>query len=178
MRIWSKDRRETNFVSITVITPNQQQYCMLQHVATCCNMLHVSTAPRIMFWHDCVSGSGPVTQVQFINASTIASASDDGPTRFWDVGTSQEWYAEGFTFFKGTSRICNKMTMGKYVITTKGDFILVHQTDTPVFYTVMRPVAFFRAPSLVRTIECTGDNIVAVCQRGEVLHLRAAFLAT
>ena len=74
----------------------------------------------------------------------------------------------------------NEQTVGAYVVTTKDNLVLVHQTHA---LTHNEPtaennhaVAFFRAPGVVQTLECAGDRIAVGCQNGEVLHLQAAWL--
>ena len=55
--------------------------------------------------------------------------------------------------------------------------MLVHHADGGEASDAKKvPVAFFRAPSPIRTIACTGEHIGVGCERGAVLHLRAAWL--
>jgi len=126
--------------------------------------------------------SRPVTQVEFSDAGTLVSASEDGTTRFWDVATGaqkEEMPGEHFTFSQDAS---DKQTAGKYLVTKKGDLVLVYLTDTAgasedaKVEQNKKPVAFFRAPAPIQTLKCAGDKIAVGCQNGEVLHLRAAFL--
>jgi len=87
-----------------------------------------------------------------------------------------------FSFLRLSS--CDKQMAGKYVVTKQGDLILVHLTDTAIASANekaeqnKKPVAFFRAPAPIETLQCAGDRIVVGCQNGEVLHLRAAFLVS
>ena len=145
--------------------------------------------------------SGPVTQVEFSDAGTLVSASEDGTTRFWDVATGtqkeempgehltfwdvatgaqkEEVPGEHFTFSQDAS---DKQTAGKYLVTKKGDLVLVYLTDTAgasedeKAEQNKKPVAFFRAPAKIQTLQCAGDKIAVGCENGEVLLLRAAFL--
>jgi len=126
--------------------------------------------------------SGVVTQVEFSDAGTLVSASVDGTTRLWDVATGaqkEEMTGEHFTFSQDAS---DKQMAGKYLVTKKGDLVLVHLTDTAgasedeKVEQNKKPVAFFRAPAPIQTLQCAGDKIAVGCQNGEVLHLRAAFL--
>jgi len=128
--------------------------------------------------------SGTVIQVEFSDAGTVVSASNDGTMRFWDVVTGaqkKEMPGEQFTFSKGHS---DKQMTGKYVVSKEGDLLLVHLTDTAIASANekaeqnKKPVAFFRAPAPIETLQCAGDKIVVGCQNGEVLHLRAAFLVS
>jgi len=86
---------------------------------------------------------------------------------------------EQLTFSQDAS---DKHTAGKYLVTKKGDLVLVHLTVTAGAseYGKAEPnkktVAFFRAPAPIQSLQCAGDKIVVGCQNGEVLHLRVALL--
>jgi len=125
-------------------------------------------------------GSRAVTQVEFSDAATVVSARYDGTTRFWDIATGaqkKEMPGEQFAFSKGPSY---KQMAGKYVVTKQGDLLLVHLSDTAISSANEKaaPVAFFRAPAPIQTLQCAGDKIAVGCQNGEVLHLWAAFLVS
>ena len=140
-----------------------------------------------MFLH-----SDLVTQVEFRDATTLVSASDDGTTRFWDVesgaekgqdaqGTHGEALAgERFAFSKPSS---TEQVVGSFIVTAKGDLVRVYEVDEDEKKTTVdkdekkTPVAFFAAPSVIQTLACAGDKIAVGLQNGGVLHLRAAFLA-
>ena len=122
-----------------------------------------------------------VTQVEFIDADTVVSSSDDGTTRAWDVATGTqkaEFEGDKFSFTKSSGG--DEKTVGAYVVTRKDNLVLVHQThalkhNEPTAEN-SHAVAFFRAPGVVRTLECAGDRIAVGCQKGEVLHLQAPWL--
>jgi WD40 repeat protein len=122
-----------------------------------------------------------VTQVEFIDADTVVSSSDDGTTRAWDVATGTqkaEFEGDKFSFTKSSGG--DEKTVGAYVVTRKDNLVLVHQThalkhNEPTAEN-SHAVAFFRAPGVVRTLECAGDRIAVGCQNGEVLHLQAPWL--
>ena len=129
--------------------------------------------------------SGTVEQIEFNDAGTVVSACDDGTTRFWDVATGaqkEEIPGERFAFSKGGPS--DKQMAGKYVVTKQGDLVEVYLTDTAITSANekaeqnKKPVAFFRAPAPIQTLQCAGDKISVGCVNGEVLHLRAAFLVT
>ena len=69
------------------------------------------------------------------------------------------------------------ITVKGYVITVKGDLVLIHTTDYSETNEKGVPVAFFRAPSDICSIDCAGDKITVVCDAGEELLLRAPLLA-
>ena len=122
-----------------------------------------------------------VTQVEFIDADTVVSSSNDGTTRAWDVATGTqkaEFEGDKFSFTKSSGG--DEQTVGAYVVTKKDNLVLVHQTHA---LTHNEPtaennhaVAFFRAPGVVQTLECAGDRIAVGCRNGEVLHLQAPWL--
>ena len=122
-----------------------------------------------------------VNQVEFIDADTVVSSSDDGTTRAWDVATGTqkaEFEGDKFSFTKSSGG--DEKTVGAYVVTRKDNLVLVHQThalkhNEPTAEN-SHAVAFFRAPGVVQTLECAGDRIAVGCQNGEVLHLQAPWL--
>ena len=122
--------------------------------------------------------NAPVTQVEFIDADTVVSSSDDGTTRAWDVATgTQKAEFEGDKFSFTRSSGGDEQTVGAYVVTTKDNLVLVHALKQKESATENNhAVAFFRAPGVVQTLECAGDRIAVGCQNGEVLHLQAAWL--
>jgi len=136
----------------------------------------------------------PVTQLEFRDATTLVSASDDGTTRFWDVesgaekgqdaqGTHGEALAgECFAFTKTNSK---EQVVGGFIVTAQSDLVRVYEVDDASKEEEgvadkdekKTPVAFFAAPSDIQTLACAGDKIAVGLQNGGVLHLRAAFLA-
>ena len=124
--------------------------------------------------------NAPVTQVEFIDADTVVSSSDDGTTRAWDVATgTQKAEFEGDKFSFTRSRGGDEQAVGPYVVTKKDNLVLVHalKHNEPTAEN-NHAVAFFRAPGVVETLECAGDRIAVGCQNGEVLHLQAPWLVT
>ena len=131
--------------------------------------------------------NAPVTQVEFIDADTVVSSSDDGTTRAWDVATGTqkaEFEGDKFSFTKSSGG--DEQTVGAYVVTRKDNLpgcttstrlVLVHAlTHNEPTAENNHAVAFFRAPGVVQTLECAGDRIAVGCQNGEVLHLQAPWL--
>jgi hypothetical protein len=125
-----------------------------------------------------------VYQVEFVDdGATLVSGGKDG-TRYWDVQSGEaKSVVEGskFAFSKGSSR---EQKVGKFLITAEGDILRIFAifksddgvTDKADKDTV--PVAFFRAPAPIQTVDTSGAHIAVGCQNGEVLRLRAAFLLT
>ena len=119
-----------------------------------------------------------VTQVEFIDADTVVSSSNDGTTRAWDVATgTQKAEFEGDKFSFTRSSGGDEQAVGKYVVTKKDNLVLVHALKQKESATEnSHAVAFFRAPGVVQTLECAGDRIAVGCRNGEVLHLQAPWL--
>ena len=117
------------------------------------------------------------------DGATLVSGGTDG-TRYWDVQSGEaKSVVEGskFAFSKGSSR---EQKVGKFLITAEGDILRIFAifksddgvTDKADKDTV--PVAFFRAPAPIQTVDTSGTHIAVGCQNGEVLQLRAAVLLT
>jgi hypothetical protein len=121
-----------------------------------------------------------VTQVEFTHdGATLVSGGGD-TTRYWDVqsgeaGEETKRILEGdmFTLSKGSSR---EQKVGKFLITTEGEILRIFKSEDGV--TDAAPVAFFRAPAPISTVDTSGEHIAVGCRNGEVLQLRAAVLLT
>ena len=116
--------------------------------------------------------------MEFLDGSTLVSASKDGSIKVWDAasGTPKDTVA-GEKFAFSTAPGGKEQRAGSFLVTTKGDMVLVHHSDDGEASDGKRaPVAFFRTPSLVEVISCAGDKIIVGCLCGAVLHLRAPWL--
>ena len=117
--------------------------------------------------------------MEFVDTDTVVSSSDDGTTCAWDVATGTpkaDFEGDNFSFTKSRDV---KQTVGPYVVTKKGDLVLVHLThalNNEPTAEAKQAVAFFRAPGVVEALECAGDRIAVGCNNGEVLHLQAPWL--
>ena len=116
--------------------------------------------------------------MEFLDDGTLASSSDDGSTKFWDISTgTPKTDVPGTTFTFSKAAAGSKQRAGRFLITAEGDLVLVFQADSGEASDLKKaPVAFFRAPSTIGTIACKGEHICVGCQSGAVLHLRAAWL--
>ena len=115
-----------------------------------------------------------VTQVEFLDGTTLVSSSNDGSTKFWDTVTGapkEDVAGDKFAFSKEAGR---EQRVGQFLVTAKDDLLLVHDADGAA--DVGEPVAFFRAPAPIDKIDCAGDKIGVGCRTGAVLLLRAAWL--
>ena len=116
------------------------------------------------------------------DGKTLFSGSDDGTTRCWDVHSGKAKEDEDaarvlaggkFAFAKGSSR---EQKVGEFLVTAEDDMLRIFKSAVKDKDTA--PVAFFRAPGTISTIDTSGANIAVGCQNGEVLQLRAAVLLT
>ena len=116
--------------------------------------------------------------MEFLDDGTLASSSDDGSTKFWDISTgTPKTDVPGKTFTFSKAAAGSEQRAGRFLITAEGDLVLVFQADSGEASDLKKaPVAFFRAPSPIGTIACTGEHIGVGCESGAVLHLRAAWL--
>ena len=114
-----------------------------------------------------------VTQVEFTDAGTVESRSKDGTKMIWSVATEVGNLAEGlkeleagkFAFSEGNSA---EHKVGKYLITFKGDLLLISEGE--------QVQAFFRAPHAIFAVQSNQEMIFVGCENGEVLQLRALWL--
>ena len=116
--------------------------------------------------------------MEFLDDGTLVSCDRYGSTKFWDISTGTAKAGvpgEKFAFSKAAAG--SEQRAGRFLVTSQGDLVLVYHADGGEANDAKKvPVAFFRAPSPVETIACTGEYIGVGCQSGAVLHLRDASL--
>ena len=109
-------------------------------------------------------------QVEFTHdGATLVSGGGD-TIRYWDVqsgeakegegGEESKWVLEGsiFTFSKRSSR---EHKVGKFLITAEGDILRIFKSEGGVKDMADKdtaPVAFFRAPAPISTVEPPGST--------------------
>ena len=124
---------------------------------------------------------GAVTLVEFSHDVATLVSRGGGTTRYRDVQSGEaKSVVEGskFAFSKGSS---GEQKVGKFLITAGGDILRIFKSEGGVTDKADKdtsPVAFFRAPAPIQTVDTSGAHIAVGCQNGEVLRLRAAFLLT
>ena len=116
-----------------------------------------------------------MTQVEFVHDGvTLVSGGTDG-TRYWDVQSGEVTSvleASMFAFSKVSSR---EEKVGKFLITAEGDILLIFKSEGGVKDKTDKdtgPVAFFRAPSPIVTVDTSVSDIAVGCQNGEVLLIK------
>ena len=141
--------------------------------------------------------SGRVTAVQFTGPNTVASSSDDGSTKLWDLETGQEKaeaVPEGFKFPKQGG--AQKQRVGDYVVAAKGQTLVILEAPHDKAETAAdgkaetapkvetaeaeetAAVAFFQCASEIKGFDVAGANVAVGCADGHVLQLFAAVLQT
>ena len=109
-----------------------------------------------------------VTKLEYVDAETLVSCSEDGMVRVWSVATGaqkEELDGGSFAFSKDNP---SKQKVGKYSITFKDDLLLISEGQAVL--------AFFRDPHAISAIRSAGERIGVGCNKGEVLQLRAQWL--
>ena len=131
--------------------------------------------------------SGYVTSVEFADENTLVSADSAGKTMVWNVTTGEEkteaLAGSKFPLSKQGKQGDSggpKQQVGRFVCTAEGDLLLIHllEVEDDEKGGARRPVAFFRAPSPIKVLDCRGAEIALGCESGAVLLLRAAVLLT
>ncbi len=101
----------------------------------------------------------------------------------WDVATGARKDSLTKTLFFGSKVVGQsafpKAGIGRYIVTKKGDLILVYDTRGDVVNADGEEkvlAAFFRAPSPITIVSCAGDKIAVCCENLAVLTLHAPWL--
>ena len=125
--------------------------------------------------------SAAVRSVEFADDNTLVSADSSGKTKVWNIATKVWNIATGeektealagskFALSKGKGDR-KKQQVGRFVCTAEGDLLLINllQAEDDAKGGARRPVAFFRAPSPIKALDCQGAEIALGCQSGAVL---------
>ena len=129
-----------------------------------------------------------VTNVEFADDNTLVSADNSRKTKVWNITTGEEkteaLAGSKFALSKQGNR---EQQVGRFLCTAEGDLLLIHLLSdveeggdkaAKAAKTTRAPVAFFRAPSPILSLDCQGAEIALGCNNGAVLLLRAAVLLT
>ena len=124
--------------------------------------------------------------MQFTGPNTVASSSDDGSTKLWDLETGQEKaeaVPEGFTLPKEGG--AKEQKINSYVVAAKGQTLVIHKAPEDKAETAAdgsdgkaepAPVAFFQCAAEIRGFDVAGAKVAVGCADGQVLQLFAAVL--
>ena len=122
-----------------------------------------------------------MSQVEFAHDGATLVSDGGGTTRYWDVQSGETKSVSEdnmFAFSMGSSR---EQKVGKFLITAEDDILRIFKSQGGVKDKADKdtePVAFFRAPTRISTVDTSGAHIAVGCLNGEVLRLRAAVLLT
>ena len=99
--------------------------------------------------------------------------------RFWDVASGRQvrqLAGLSFAFVRGLD---GKRTGGRHVLTTHGDTLLIYEgvKGQQEDGAAAGPVACFKAPQPIFSLQCHGAAICVGCEDGTVCLLSAPFLA-
>ncbi len=129
--------------------------------------------------------SAAVRSVEFVDDHTLVSADGGGKTKVWNIATGGEKTEAlaGSKFALSKGKGDRKQQVGRFLCAAKGDLLLVHLLEAEDDEDdekggARRPVAFFRAPAPILSLDCQGAEIALGCESGAVLLLRAAVLLT
>ena len=120
-----------------------------------------------------------VASVEFANNNTLVSADEGGKTILWNVATGEEeTEALAGSKFALSKHGAREQQTGRFICTADRDLLLIRLILRRADKVARVPVAFFRAPSPIEALDCSGAGIALGCRGGEVLHLLAAVLLT
>ena len=120
-----------------------------------------------------------VTRVAFAGQDLVASSSDDGSIRFWDRTTGMEKEGAVPGSVLGWSD-CREQRVGRFRVAAEDDLLTICLAAEGGAGKARKaaPVAFFRAPSRIGALVCTGADIALGCDSGAVLQQQAEVLLT
>ena len=125
-----------------------------------------------------------VTHVHFADDDTVVSADSFGTKLVCNVTMGEE-KTEALPGSKValSNHTGREQQAGRFMCSVNGDLLLIHAIEDGgaaggADKAARVPVAFFKAPSPINVLDCSGAAIVLGCMSGEVLQLRAAVLVT
>ena len=125
--------------------------------------------------------SGRVNQVEFTHDGATLVSGGGGTISYWDVQSGEAKSVVEGSKFAFSKRSSGEQKVGKFIITAEGDILRIFKSEGGVTDKADKdtmPVAFFRAPAPIQTVDTSWAHIAVGCHNGEVLQLRAAVLLT
>jgi len=127
--------------------------------------------------------SGAVKWVEFSNdgAQVVSASVVDSTVRFFDVASGRQvdqLAADRFVFVEGIS-VQHKRD--RHIITAINNTLQIYESAREQQHAkggvVGAPLAFFKAPHNITSVQCVGATICVGCHGGAVCLLSAPFLA-
>ena len=123
-----------------------------------------------------------VTRVEFTDdGAQVISCSDDDTVCVWDIASGRrvrKLAGNMFAFVEGPPQ---EHKRGRHVLTASDDMLLIYEVEKaqphPGGGEGAAPVACFKAPQRIASVQCRGTAICVVCKGGAVCGLSALFLA-
>ena len=123
-----------------------------------------------------------VTQVEFSDdGAQVISAGDDFNVLVWDLASGRrvrELTGKAFALVEGLS---DEHKKGRHILTFEGDTLLIYECGKAQQHggggVASAPVACFKAPHRIDSVQCHGAAICVGCADGVVCILSAPFLA-
>ena len=106
----------------------------------------------------------------------MASSSEDGSTKVWNLETGQETAAAVPEGLFSKERGAQEQTVNGHVVSAKGRTLCILEAADGKAETA--PVAFFQCASEIKAFDVAGANVAVGCEDGQVLQLFAAVLQT
>ena len=114
------------------------------------------------------------------DGAQVISASHDS-VRLWDVASGRQVHQLAGDRFALVEGLSGEHTTDRHVLTTHGDTLRIYECAEKQQHAgdgaAAAPVAFFKAPQRVSSVQCVGATICVGCFGGAVCILSAPFLA-
>jgi hypothetical protein len=123
-----------------------------------------------------------VTRVEFSHDGVqVVSASADNSVRFFDVASGRQVRQLVGYRFAWVEGLSDEHRRDRHVITTSRDTLRIYEVGDEQQHAeggvAVAPVACFKAPQVIYSVQCSGATICVGCGRGAVCILSAPFLA-
>ena len=126
--------------------------------------------------------SEPVTRVAFSgDGAQVVSASPDNTVRFFEVASGRQVHQLAGHTFALVEGLSGEHQRDRHVITANGEWLRIYEIGNEEQHAedgaAPAPVACFKAPQDIDSVQCVGATICVGCFGGAVCILSAPFLA-